>query len=135
MQSVILLPILYITIGLLLGALVIGYLKTRDGKSKSKSKSKNVKIVEKPKMEFSKQILVVTASVTLFIILAATGMSYITQTTDVYAYLIPSIFGSLSIGLGFYYNKAKAENIIKIRNEHGEDAADSARKTMKNEDY
>lgn len=131
----IMVPILCGVIGVLVGVLILILVKNKD-KSKRKMNEKNVKMVAKLPMEFSKKILVVTASVTLFIVLAAVGMSYLTQTTDVFAYLIPSIFGSLSIGLGFYYNKAKAENIIMLRNEHGEDVAELARKAMENErDY
>lgn len=68
----------------------------------------------KPKMEFSKKILFAMFAVTIVIVACAIAMSYVTQTTDVYAYLIPAIFAELTIGTGFYYNKAKAENLLKI---------------------
>jgi putative thiosulfate sulfurtransferase len=31
------------------------------------------------------------------------------------AYLIPAWFGEMSVVTGFYFNKAKAENIIKLK--------------------
>jgi len=68
----------------------------------------------KPKMEFSKKILLVMFAITLVIVACAIAMSYMTQTTDVYAYLIPSIFVELSVGTAFYYKKAEKENLLKI---------------------
>lgn len=59
--------------------------------------------------------------ITLIIVACAIAMSYMTQTTDVYAYLIPSIFAELSIGTGFYYWKARRENEIKLRGIYGVD--------------
>lgn len=68
----------------------------------------------KPKMEFSKKILFAMFAITIIIVACAIAMSYVTQTTEVYNYLIPSIFAELSVGTIFYYNKAKAENLLKI---------------------
>lgn len=68
----------------------------------------------KPKMEFSKKILIAMFAITLIIVACAITMSYMTQTTDVYAYLIPSIFVELSVGTAFYYKKAEKENLLKI---------------------
>ncbi|MEK4715323.1 hypothetical protein MKX62_21380 [Sporosarcina sp. FSL K6-5500] len=65
-------------------------------------------------MEFSKKILIVMFLITLIIVACAITMSYMTQTTDVYAYLIPSIFVELSVGTAFYYKKAEKENLLKI---------------------
>lgn len=73
----------------------------------------------KPKMEFSKKILIAVFVATLIIVVCAMGMSYMTQTTDVYAYLIPAIFAELGIGTGFYYWKSKKENEIKLRSAFG----------------
>lgn len=75
----------------------------------------------KPKMEFSKKILIAMFIITLIIVACAIAMSYMTQTTDVYAYLIPSIFAELSIGTGFYYWKARRENEIKLQGIYGAD--------------
>lgn len=76
---------------------------------------------EKPRMEFSKKILIAMFVITLIIVACAIAMSYMTQTTDVYAYLIPSIFAELSIGTGFYYWKARRENEIKLKGIYGTD--------------
>ncbi|MBO0602769.1 hypothetical protein I2483_13960 [Sporosarcina sp. E16_3] len=73
----------------------------------------------KEPMEFSKKILLAMFAITLIIVACAIAMSYMTQTTDVYDYLIPSIFGELSVGTGFYYWKAKRENEIKLRGTYG----------------
>lgn len=69
----------------------------------------------KPKMEFSKKLLIVVFAITIVITACAMAMSYTTQTTDVYAYLIPAIFAELGVGTGFYYWKAKKENEIKLK--------------------
>lgn len=47
--------------------------------------------------------------------LAAIILMFYVQTTDGLEYLIPSISAELSIAVGFYYNKAKRENELKIR--------------------
>ena len=77
-------------------------------------KISRVKRNPKQPMEFSKKILIVMLLITLIIVACAIAMSYMTQSTDVYAYLIPSIFVELSVGTGFYYKKAEKENLLKI---------------------
>ncbi|WP_340742252.1 hypothetical protein [Sporosarcina sp. FSL K6-5500] len=77
-------------------------------------KISRVKRNPKQPMEFSKKILIVMFLITLIIVACAITMSYMTQTTDVYAYLIPSIFVELSVGTAFYYKKAEKENLLKI---------------------
>lgn len=77
-------------------------------------KISRVKRNPKQPMEFSKKILIVMFLITLIIVVCAIAMSYMTQTTDVYAYLIPSIFVELSVGTAFYYKKAEKENLLKI---------------------
>ncbi|MGG0667624.1 hypothetical protein ABE073_03755 [Lederbergia citrisecunda] len=134
MENIILIAILCIVIGVLAGALMMNKSKNKQSNKKDTVKNK-VKIKEKkPKMEFSKLLLALTGSVALLIIVAALTMSYQTQTTDVFAYLIPSIFGLLTIAYPFYYVKAKAENLLKIRGSLGEEAAEFARKAMKKDD-
>lgn len=75
---------------------------------------------QKEPMEFSKKILITAFLITLIIVACAIAMSYLTQTTDVYAYLIPAIFAELGVGTGFYYWKAKKENEIKLQGIYGE---------------
>lgn len=76
---------------------------------------------KRPGMEFSKKILIVMFIITLIIVSCAIAMSYMIQSTDVYAYLIPSIFAELSVGTGFYYWKAKKENEIKLQSFYGQE--------------
>lgn len=72
-------------------------------------------LTDKKKFEFSKLIFFF---VTFFIVLL-TVFSFIMmwQTKDLtpLAYLIPAWFGEMSVVTGFYFNKAKAENIIKLK--------------------
>lgn len=67
------------------------------------------------RMEFSKKILVVMAIATFAIVTFACVLMWITRDTGPFAYLIPSLFAELGVGTGFYFNKAKAENEIKLR--------------------
>ena len=70
------------------------------------------------RMEFSKKILVVMALVTFAIITFSCVLMWVTRDTTPLAYLIPSLFAELGIGTGFYFNKAKAENEIKLKIEY-----------------
>ena len=69
----------------------------------------------KKKIEFSK---IIFCFVTFFIVLLTLFSFYmIYKTNDLspLAYLIPGWFGEMGIATGFYYNKAKAENLIKLK--------------------
>ena len=70
--------------------------------------------VTKKKLEFSKKIFIgvtmVTISVTIFTLI----MIWKTNDLSPLMYLIPSIFAEMGAATGFYFNKAKAENEIKI---------------------
>lgn len=44
---------------------------------------------------------------------------FITGDVTPLEYLIPSVFAELAAATGFYFNKAKAENQIKLRKQHG----------------
>ena len=70
------------------------------------------------RMEFSKKILVVMALVTFAIITFSCVLMLVTRDTTPLAYLIPSLFAEVGIGTGFYFNKAKAENEIKLKIEY-----------------
>lgn len=67
------------------------------------------------KMEYSKKILIVLMAVQVVIILYSMALMWHTQDATALAYLIPSLSAELSVAVGFYYNKAKRENEIKIR--------------------
>ena len=69
----------------------------------------------KKKIEFSKLIFFF---VTFFIVILTVFSLYMmwkTKDLTPLAYLIPSWFGEMSVVTGFYFNKAKAENIIKLK--------------------
>jgi len=103
-----------------------------DSKAKSKTTKKNE---EKPKMEFSKKILYSMFCLTLIIVGCAIAMSYMTQTTDVYQYLIPSIFLELSVGTLFYYRKAEKENLLRESNRHEREMSEFNNLSDKDNEY
>ena len=69
----------------------------------------------KKQQEFSKRILI-TAKWECWIITAA-GLFFAWRclVTSIFAYLIPVCWTGYAIARAFYYNKAKAENAIKLR--------------------
>lgn len=77
-----------------------------------------IKIEKGPKMEFSKKILIFSGSVNLLIILFTLIMVWRTENLEPLIYLIPAASGAAAVGEGFYYNKAKTENRIKLMKEN-----------------
>lgn len=75
-------------------------------------------------MEFSKKIIIAVSLSASIIAIFSCVMIWITKDLSPLSYLIPSIFAELGIGTGFYYNKAKAENQIKLKSTFGELAND-----------
>ena len=73
----------------------------------------------KKKIEFSKLIMLVVGAVTVIVTAFTLFMIWKTQDLSPLAYLIPAVFAELSVGTGFYYSKAKAENRIKLRKRYG----------------
>ncbi len=71
------------------------------------------------KLEFSKLIMLTVGAVTIIVTAFALFMMWKTQDLSPLAYLIPAVFAELSVGTGFYYSKAKAENRIKLRKKYG----------------
>ena len=73
----------------------------------------------KKKREFSKFLWV--AAMIHAVTLSFFTMIIIFLTGDVtpLEYLIPSVFAELAAATGFYFNKAKAENQIKLRKQYG----------------
>lgn len=75
-----------------------------------KKKPKKVK-----KKEFSKLILI-GISFTVFCVIAfSCVMMWRTMDLSPLAYLIPSLFVELATATGFYYDKAKQENLNKFK--------------------
>lgn len=73
----------------------------------------------KKKIEFSKLIMLTVGAVTIVVVAFTLFMMWKTQDLSPLAYLIPAVFTELSVGTGFYYSKAKAENRIKLRQKYG----------------
>ena len=71
------------------------------------------------RIEFSKIIVIVTSAVASLVTAFSMYMIWETKDLSPLGYLIPAMFGELGVATGFYYNKAKAENKIKIRKEYG----------------
>lgn len=68
----------------------------------------------KKKMEFSKKIFFGVTIGVILIVLFSCFMVFRTNNLTPLSYIIPSAFVELATATGFYYNKAKAENQIKI---------------------
>lgn len=69
---------------------------------------------KKPPVEFSKKILIAAAIINLGVIVFACVMIYKTMDLSPLAYLVPAVAAEVATGTGFYYNKAKMENRIKL---------------------
>ena len=67
------------------------------------------------KKEFSKKLLLCTSSVFCFNLIAALLFSWCGRDTSIFMYSIPAAGGVWATSVGFYYNKAKTENMIKIK--------------------
>ena len=72
----------------------------------------------KPKKEFSKKIFNIVITLFIIVIFYAMALMWKTNTTDGLMYLIPSVGTLASVTIGFYYWKAKMENMIKISKEN-----------------
>ena len=72
----------------------------------------------KPKKEFSKKIFNIVITLFIIVIFYAMALMWKTNTTDGLMYLIPSVGTLTSVTIGFYYWKAKMENMIKLGKEN-----------------
>jgi len=84
------------------------------------------------KREFSKVLLACVAAGAVAVTAFALVLMWRTSDLSPLAYLIPSVFAELATATAFYYNKAKAENELKIRKANeppqgGQAARESAR--------
>ena len=64
--------------------------------------------------EFSKKIFIGVSIVNLFVIIFVCIMVWRTMDLSPLNYLIPATATEMAAATGFYYNKAKAENEIKL---------------------
>lgn len=69
---------------------------------------------KKNKTEFSKKILIVVSIATLLIVVASFILMWETRDLSPLSYIITGIFAELASATGFYYWKAKNENMLKI---------------------
>lgn len=69
---------------------------------------------KKKKMEFSKKIFIWTSLATTIVTIFTGVMVWRTNDLSPLMYLIPAMFAELATATAFYYNKAKAENKIKL---------------------
>ena len=69
----------------------------------------------KNKKEFSKTIFVYTMFIYIVTMITAFIFSWLNKDTTIFIYLIPSTGGMFITSTAFYYNKAKMENLLKIK--------------------
>lgn len=74
--------------------------------------------VNKPKKEFSKKIFNIVITLFIIVIFYAMALMWKTDTTDGLMYLIPAVGALASVTVGFYYWKAKMENMVKLSKEN-----------------
>ena len=70
--------------------------------------------MNKSKKEFSKKIFNIIITLFIIVIFYSMALMWKTNTTDGLMYLIPSVSGLTATTVGFYYWKAKMENMIKL---------------------
>lgn len=69
---------------------------------------------EKQKLEFSKKIFYMLSIMISVICIFSMALMWHTGDTSGLGYLLTGAFGAFSVGVGFYYDKSKKENIQKI---------------------
>jgi len=70
---------------------------------------------QRQKKEFSKVIIAATGAIFLSQILCAVMWAWASRDTSIYSYTVPSAGGVFGAAVVFYYNKAKMENVLKIK--------------------
>ena len=72
----------------------------------------------KSSKEFSKKIINIVITLFIIVIFYAMALMWKTETTDGLMYLIPAVGTLASVTVGFYYWKAKMENMVKLSKEN-----------------
>ena len=72
----------------------------------------------KSKKEFSKKTFNIVITLFVIVIFYAMALMWKTNTTDGLMYLISAVGTLASVTIGFYYWKAKMENIVKLSKEN-----------------
>ena len=76
------------------------------------------KKIKRKKMEFSKIIFLCTAILYALVVIGSFVLMWHSGTTDALVCLISSSAAMVTTGIGFYYNKSKAENLIRMSKEN-----------------
>ena len=76
------------------------------------------------KFEFSKIIFLILCGITLAVVIFSMLLMWKTGNVSPLTYLIPSVFTVFTTGTGFYFDKSKKENMIKLREIYGNDLID-----------
>lgn len=80
---------------------------------------KRLSVKKKRPMEFSKKLFISVSLFNILIVIFTLVMIWRTMDLSPLSYLIPSAFAELATATGFYYNKAKSENKIKLMKSQG----------------
>ena len=72
----------------------------------------------KPQKECSKKIFNIVITLFIIVIFYAMALMWKVGTTDGLMYLIPAVGTLASVTVGFYYWKAKMENMVKLSKEN-----------------
>lgn len=78
-------------------------------------------------MEFSKKLLIAVSILTFAISVFSCVLMWRTGDLSPLSYLIPAVFAELATATGFYYNKARHENEIKLRKKYGDQIYNDAK--------
>lgn len=90
---------------------------------------------EKPKKEFSKKIFNIVITLFIIVLFYSMALMWKTNMTDGLMYLIPSVGGLASVTIGFYFWKAKMENMIKLSKENDKSLDEIKEIEMNMSDY
>lgn len=80
--------------------------------------------MKKHTSEFSKLVLMAVSAAALIIILFTMIMIVITRDLSPLAYIVPGVISWVDVAIGFYYSKAKAENLLKLKKQAKEEGID-----------
>ena len=72
-------------------------------------------------MEFSKKLFIAVSVLVLSITVFSCVLMWRTGDLSPLSYLIPAAFAEYATATGFYYNKARHENEIKLRKKYGDE--------------
>lgn len=76
---------------------------------------------KKKQKEFSKKIFDIVIILFIITIVYSMSLMWKTNNTDGLAYLIPASGGLAATAVGFYFSKAKTENVIKLSKKYNID--------------